>query len=82
MTAGGLAVHVNAVSDDQNNAVLVSAPADFMPGISNIIIKLDIPQEDTVQIRLFFLTNADCSDVATELLALFPDPNHPGRREA
>ena len=67
-------VHVNAVSDDQNNAVLVSAPADFMPGISNIIIKLDIPQEDTVQIRLFFLTNADCNDVVSELLALYPDP--------
>jgi type II secretory pathway component GspD/PulD (secretin) len=69
------AVHVNAVSDDQNNAVLVSAPADFMPGISNIIWKLDIPQEDTVQIRLFTLRNADCTDVSTELLALFPDPN-------
>jgi len=68
-------IHVNAVSDDQNNAVLVSAPADFMPGISNIITALDIPQEDTVQIRLFFLTNADCTDVANELLALFPDPN-------
>ena len=72
-------VHINAVSDDQNNAVLVSAPADFMPGISNIIIKLDIPQEDTVQIRLFFLTNADCNDVATELLALFPDPSTQSR---
>jgi type II secretory pathway component GspD/PulD (secretin) len=68
-------MHVNAVSDDENNAVLVSAPADFMPGISNIITALDIPQEDAVQIRLFFLTNADCTDVANELLALFPDPN-------
>jgi type II secretory pathway component GspD/PulD (secretin) len=68
-------VHVNAVSDDQNNAVLVSAPADFMGPISNIIFKLDIPQEDTVQIRLFFLTNADCNDVVNELLTLFPDPN-------
>jgi type II secretory pathway component GspD/PulD (secretin) len=67
-------IHVNAVSDDENNAVLVSAPADFMPGISNIITALDIPQEDTVQIRLFFLTNADCTDVANELLQLFPDP--------
>jgi hypothetical protein len=68
-------IHVNAVSDDENNAVLVSAPADYMPGISNIIYKLDIPQEDTVQIRLFFLTNAECTDVANELLTLFPDPN-------
>ena len=46
-----------------------------MPGISNLIAKLDIPQDDTVEIRLFFLTNADCADVADELLALFPDPN-------
>jgi len=68
-------IKINAVSDDENNAVLVSAPTDFMPGISNIIIALDIPQEDSVQIQLFFLTNADCTDVATELLSLFPDPN-------
>jgi type II secretory pathway component GspD/PulD (secretin) len=46
-----------------------------MPGISNLINKLDIPQEDTVQIRFFTLTNAECTDVADELLALFPDPN-------
>ena len=69
------AVHVNAVSDDQNNAVLVSAPADYMEGISNIIFKLDIPQEDSIVIRLFVLTNADCTDVANELTQLFPDPN-------
>ena len=68
-------IHINAVSDDKNNAVMVSAPVDFMPGISNIIVKLDIPQDDMVQIRLFTLTNADCTDVATELLALFPDPD-------
>jgi type II secretory pathway component GspD/PulD (secretin) len=72
---------VNAVSDDENNAVLVSAPADFMPGISNIITALDIPQMDTVQIRLFFLTNADCTDVANELLALFPDPNQSSQNQ-
>ncbi|MGA2555626.1 MAG: secretin N-terminal domain-containing protein [Verrucomicrobiota bacterium] len=69
------AVHVNAVSDDENNAVLVSAPADFMPGISNIIKQLDIPQEDSVIIRRFKLVNADCNDVASELTAVFPDPN-------
>jgi type II secretory pathway component GspD/PulD (secretin) len=68
-------VSVNAVSDDENNAVLVSAPADFIPGISNIISKLDIPQEDTIVIKLFTLRNADCNDVTTELLALFPDPS-------
>ena len=69
------AIHINAVSDDQNNAVLISAPADYMDGISNIIAKLDIPQEDTIQIRYFPLRNADCTDVANELTQLFPDPN-------
>jgi type II secretory pathway component GspD/PulD (secretin) len=74
-TSARTGVHVNAVSDDQNNAVLVSAPMDFMPGISNVITKLDIPQEDSIVIQLFTLKNADCSDVTSELLALFPDPN-------
>jgi type II secretory pathway component GspD/PulD (secretin) len=68
-------IHVNAVSDDENNAVLVSAPIDYMPSISNLITKLDIPQEDTIEIKLFTLRNADCTDVTAELLALFPDPN-------
>ena len=45
------AIRVNAVSDDQNNAILVSAPADIMSGISNLIHKLDIQQDDVLQIR-------------------------------
>jgi type II secretory pathway component GspD/PulD (secretin) len=69
------AVHVNAVSDDENNAVLVSAPADFMGPISNIIEQLDIPQDDAVMIKRFVLHNADCNDVANELTSVFPDPN-------
>jgi type II secretory pathway component GspD/PulD (secretin) len=68
------AIHVNAVSDDQNNAVLVSAPADFMAPIAKIIDQLDIPQDDAVQIRRFVLKNADCTEVANELTSIFPDP--------
>jgi len=75
------AIHVNAVSDDENNAVLISAPADYMDGISNLIVKLDIPQEDSVQIRLFSLHNADCTDVANELLQLFPDPTQQNNQQ-
>jgi type II secretory pathway component GspD/PulD (secretin) len=69
------AIHINAVSDDQNNAVLVSAPVDVMPGISNLIAKLDIPQDDTVEIKVFALRHADPTDIVTELSALFPDPS-------
>jgi len=68
------AIHINAVSDDENNAVLVSAPVDIMPGISNLISKLDIPQEDTVLIKVFGLHHADPTDVVNELYTLFPDP--------
>ena len=68
------AIHVNAVSDDQNNAVLVSAPADFMCGISNLIHKLDLQQDDVVQIRIFALHYADATDMANQITSLFPDP--------
>ena len=67
--------HVNAVSDDQNNAVLISAPKDFLPGISNLISKLDIPQENNTEVKKFTLRNADSADIASELHALFPDEN-------
>jgi type II secretory pathway component GspD/PulD (secretin) len=70
------AIKVNAVSDDQNNAVLISAPMDIMPGISNLITKLDIPQEDTVQIRVFHLMHADPTDIVNELSSIFPDPTY------
>jgi type II secretory pathway component GspD/PulD (secretin) len=68
-------VRVNAVSDDQDNAVLVSAPMDIMPGISNLINKLDIPQDDMVEIRVFGLHHADPTDVAGEISSLFPEPS-------
>ena len=70
-------VHVNAVADEQNNAVLISAPRDFMPAISNAIAKLDIPQEDTTQTRLYFLTNADSTATANELQRFFAGTAQP-----
>jgi type II secretory pathway component GspD/PulD (secretin) len=75
------AIHVNAVSDDQNNAVLVSAPIDIMPGISNLITKLDIPQEDTIQIKVFGLKHADPTDIANELAFIFPDPTYMAQQQ-
>jgi type II secretory pathway component GspD/PulD (secretin) len=72
-TSRRAAIRVNAVSDDQDNALLVSAPADIMPGISNLIHRLDIPQDDVVQIRVFSLHHADATDVASQITSLFPD---------
>ena len=67
------ALRVNAVSDDQNNAVLVSAPADIMSGISDLIHRLDLQQNDALQIHIFSLKHGDATDVASQVAALFPD---------
>jgi type II secretory pathway component GspD/PulD (secretin) len=75
------AIKVNAVSDDENNAVLVSAPMDIMPGISNLISKLDIPQEDSVEIKVFPLLHADPNDVVNELASIFPDPTYMAQQQ-
>jgi len=68
------AIRVNAVSDDHNNAVLVSAPTDIMPGISNLIHTLDIQQDDVLQFQVFSLRHADATNVASQIALLFPDP--------
>lgn len=73
-TARRAVIHVNAVSDDQDNAVLVSAPADIMSGIADLIHKLDIEQDDMVQVRIFGLHHADATEVANQMAAIFPDP--------
>jgi Mg-chelatase subunit ChlD len=72
---------VNAVSDDQNNAVIINAPMDMMPGISNLITKLDIPQEDQTQIKVLPLKYANPSDVAAELGSLFPNPSEQNNQQ-
>ncbi|MGO9199429.1 MAG: secretin N-terminal domain-containing protein, partial [Limisphaerales bacterium] len=65
-----------------NNAVIINAPADLLPGISNVISKLDIPQEDTTQTKLFFLTNADSTALANELKMAFPASGGPAIQNA
>jgi type II secretory pathway component GspD/PulD (secretin) len=75
------AIRVNAVSDDHNNAVLVSAPADIMPGISNLIHTLDVQQDDVVQIQVFSLRHADATNVASQIALLFPDPTAQAGRQ-
>ncbi len=66
-------IRVNAVSDDQNNAVLVSAPLEVMNTVSNLINQLDQPSEDVTVLRVFHLKHADPTEMADELTTLFPD---------
>lgn len=67
------ATRVNAVADAQGNAVLVSAPTEYMDSISSLVAQLDLPSEDVTQVRVFRLKHADPTETANELAALFSD---------
>jgi general secretion pathway protein D len=64
---------VSVVSDDTSNMLVVSAPDDIIPLITDLVDKLDVKTEDEAEIRLFPLKNADPSEMAELLTSLFPD---------
>jgi type II secretory pathway component GspD/PulD (secretin) len=64
--------HTVFVSDDQMNAVVASAPPDYMSTISNVVLQLDKPSQDVTQIHVFRLKHADPTEIADELSNLFP----------
>jgi len=64
--------HTVFVSDDQMNAVVASAPPDYMQTISNVVMQLDQPSQDITQIHVFRLKHADPTEIADELSNLFP----------
>ncbi len=66
---------ISAVSDDHSNSLIVSAPEDLIPIIRDLVTKLDQPIEDVTEVRMFKLKNADCTEMASMLASLFPDPN-------
>jgi hypothetical protein len=62
------------VGDDRSNALVVSAPADLMATIENMVKEIDQEVTDVTELRVFRLVNADASEVADQLAVLFPDP--------
>jgi type II secretory pathway component GspD/PulD (secretin) len=66
---------VAAVSDDHSNSLIVSAPEDLLPTITELVTELDQPIEDVTEVRMFHLKNADCTEMANMLTSVFPDPN-------
>jgi general secretion pathway protein D len=60
------------VSDDQLNAVISSAPPDYMNMITNVIADLDKPSQDITVMKVFFLKHADPGEIADELTTMFP----------
>lgn len=66
-------VRVVAVADDRSNSVVVSAPADLLATIEEMIQKIDQPIADVTQLQVFKLNNADPTELADQLSSLFPD---------
>jgi len=70
---GSAAPRVVAVADDRSNSVVISAPADLLATIEDMLDKIDQQVSDTTELRVFRLTNADPSEMADQLAQLFPD---------
>jgi hypothetical protein len=53
----------------------VSAPAEQMPIIEDLVREVDTDVDDITELRVFRLRFADAQETADLLLSLFPDPN-------
>jgi general secretion pathway protein D len=71
---GAAGAKVVAVGDDRSNAVVISAPADLIATIENMVKEIDQEVTDVTELRVFRLANADASEIADQLAQLFPDP--------
>ncbi len=65
------AQRIVAVSDDQSNSVIVSAPEEYITTIAGIVEQLDTPTSDITETRIFPLQHADATELANILSTLF-----------
>ena len=76
------AKRVIAVSDDQSNSVVVSAPEEAMATITDIVHRLDTNIAGVTETRIFQLEHADATELANILASLYADygstPSTPG----
>ncbi len=64
---------VIAVADDQSNSLIVSAPEDVIPNITEVVNKIDTNITDVTDTRIFRLLHADAIETATILNTLYGD---------
>jgi len=62
-----------AVADDQSNSLIVSAPEEVIPSITEIITKIDTAITDVSDTRIFRLENADAMETAEMINTLYGD---------
>ncbi len=60
------------VADDQMNAVIASAPPDYMRTVSNLVAELDKANQSVTELRVMRLKHADPGEIVDEINSLFP----------
>jgi len=64
---------VIAVADDQSNSLIVSAPEDLIPNITEVVNKIDTSVTDVTSTRIFKLIHADAVETADIITTLYSD---------
>jgi type II secretory pathway component GspD/PulD (secretin) len=64
---------VIAVADDQSNSLIVSAPEDVIPSITDIVTRIDTSITAVTETRIFNLKHADAVEMAELLTNLYAD---------
>ncbi len=64
---------VIAVADDQSNSLIVSAPEDLIPSITEVVTKIDTSTTDVTSTRIFNLIHADAVETAEIINTLYSD---------
>jgi len=68
------AAKVTAVADERSNALVVSASAEQMLLVEELVKQMDVNVDDLTELRVFRLRYADPQETADQLANLFPDP--------
>ena len=64
---------VVAVADERTNSLVVSAPDELMPTITDLVREIDTVTEDLTEIRVFPLRFASAEDTAQTITNVFSD---------
>ena len=62
---------VVAVADEQSNSLIVSAPADDIPTITELVEKIDTSISDVTETQIFRLQHADATELAQLITNLY-----------
>jgi len=80
--AKATASYVKAVADQNGNAVVVTAPAEILEQVRQLVQELDAPTEDTTTVRVLPLRYAEATQVANLLASLYPDSSSTSSRQS